>query len=137
MSASGAPAPNAVVRSSTDGRVHGPGGTELGRHREPVVVDVDDGDLHCSCGPGDLHGDQSRQRRRQLHPRRDGLVARGLAHAARVTTAVMGVGAWAPGLSTIYDTVTPADREERLEAARSARSPGASSTATVGSSTHR
>lgn len=48
--------------------------------------------------------------------RRDGHVARGLAQAARVTTAVMGVGAWAPGLSTIYDAVSPADREECLEA---------------------
>ena len=44
--------------------------------------------------------------------RRDGLVARGLAQAARVTTAVMGIGTWAPGLSTIYDAVSPADREE-------------------------
>lgn len=48
--------------------------------------------------------------------RRDGPVARGLAQAGRVTTAVMGVGAWAPGLSTIYDAVSPADREECLAA---------------------
>ena len=48
--------------------------------------------------------------------RRDGLVARGLAQAARVTTAVMGIGSWAPGLSTIYDAVSPADREDCLAA---------------------
>lgn len=48
--------------------------------------------------------------------RRDGLVARGLAQASRVTTAVMGIGAWAPGLSTIYDAATPADRAECLAA---------------------
>ncbi len=69
--------------------------------------------------------------------RRDGLVARGLAQAARVTTAVMGIGSWAPGLSTIYDAVSPADREECLPPGWSARSPGASSTPTAGSSTRR
>jgi DNA-binding transcriptional regulator LsrR (DeoR family) len=43
--------------------------------------------------------------------RRDGPVARALAETRRVTTAVMGVGAWAEGLSTIYDAASPADRE--------------------------
>lgn len=44
--------------------------------------------------------------------RRDGLVMRGLAEAARVTTAVVGIGSWSPGLSTIYDAATPTDREQ-------------------------
>lgn len=42
--------------------------------------------------------------------RREPQVARVLAQASRVTVAVMGVGAWAPGLSTIHDAVSPADR---------------------------
>lgn len=44
--------------------------------------------------------------------RRERLVAHGLAQAARATKAVVGIGTWAPGLSTIYDAVSPADREE-------------------------
>lgn len=48
--------------------------------------------------------------------RRDGLVARALGQASRVTTAVMGIGAWAPGLSTIYDAASPDDREQCLAA---------------------
>ncbi len=43
--------------------------------------------------------------------RREPQVARVLAQASRVTVAVMGIGAWAPGLSTIHDAVSPADRE--------------------------
>ncbi|MDN5766755.1 MAG: transcriptional regulator [Humibacillus sp.] len=43
---------------------------------------------------------------------RDGLVKRALAQASRVTTAVMGIGSWSPGLSTIYDAATPEDREQ-------------------------
>ena len=48
--------------------------------------------------------------------RRERRVAHGLAQTARVTTAVVGIGAWDPGLSTIYDAVSPADREEALSA---------------------
>ena len=43
--------------------------------------------------------------------RREPQVARVLAQASRVTVAVMGVGAWASGLSTIHDAVSAADRE--------------------------
>jgi DNA-binding transcriptional regulator LsrR (DeoR family) len=43
--------------------------------------------------------------------RREPQVAKVLARASRVTIAVMGVGAWAPGLSTIHDAVAPADRK--------------------------
>ncbi len=43
--------------------------------------------------------------------RREPQVARVLAQASRVTVAVMGVGAWAPGLSTIHDAVSAADKE--------------------------
>lgn len=44
--------------------------------------------------------------------RRDGAVMRGLAEASRVTTAVMGIGSWSAGLSTVYDAATPDDREQ-------------------------
>lgn len=47
---------------------------------------------------------------------RDGLVMRGLAQAARVTTAVMGIGSWSAGLSTVYDAATPEDREQACAA---------------------
>lgn len=43
--------------------------------------------------------------------RREAQVARVLAQASGVTTAVMGVGAWAPGLSTLFDAVDERDRE--------------------------
>ena len=43
--------------------------------------------------------------------RREPQVARVLAQASRVTTAVVGVGAWGPGMSTVFDAVTPQDRE--------------------------
>lgn len=39
-------------------------------------------------------------------------VADALAHIEKVTTAVVGVGAWAEGLSTIFDQVDPATRRE-------------------------
>jgi DNA-binding transcriptional regulator LsrR (DeoR family) len=38
-------------------------------------------------------------------------VVRAMSLVPRVTVAVVGVGAWCPGLSTIYDSVEPADRE--------------------------
>lgn len=47
--------------------------------------------------------------------RREPQVARSLAQASRVTTAVMGIGAWAAGRSTIFDAVTPADRKSVRE----------------------
>ena len=43
--------------------------------------------------------------------RREPQVARVLAQASRVTTAVVGVGAWGPGMSTVFDAVSPQDRE--------------------------
>jgi DNA-binding transcriptional regulator LsrR (DeoR family) len=39
-------------------------------------------------------------------------VARALDMAGRVTKAVVGVGAWAPGLSTVADALTEAERRE-------------------------
>lgn len=44
--------------------------------------------------------------------RRQTSVAGGLALADEVTTAVVGVGQWGPGLSTQYDVASPADRAE-------------------------
>ncbi len=44
--------------------------------------------------------------------RRDAQVARVLQEASRVTFAIMGVGAWAVGLSTVFDALSPRDREE-------------------------
>lgn len=43
--------------------------------------------------------------------RREPQVADVLAQGARVTVAVVGIGAWAPGDSTLYDAVCDADRE--------------------------
>jgi DNA-binding transcriptional regulator LsrR (DeoR family) len=43
-------------------------------------------------------------------------VARVLAQASRVTTAVMGIGAWGPGLSTIFDAMPATDRAEIRQA---------------------
>lgn len=44
--------------------------------------------------------------------RREPQVARVLGQASRVTKAVMGVGAWGPGMSTVFDAVSPTDRED-------------------------
>ncbi len=44
--------------------------------------------------------------------RRNPDVARAFALVPRLTAAVLGVGAWAPGLSTIYDTIPEKDRQE-------------------------
>jgi len=43
--------------------------------------------------------------------RRQGDIAEAFALVPSVTKAVVAIGAWAPGLSTIYDAVTPAERE--------------------------
>jgi len=43
--------------------------------------------------------------------RRQGDIADAAALVPSVTIAVVAIGAWAPGLSTIYDAVTPAERE--------------------------
>ncbi|KYH45165.1 sugar-binding transcriptional regulator [Branchiibius sp. NY16-3462-2] len=43
--------------------------------------------------------------------RREPQVAEVLAQGARVTVAVVGIGAWAPGDSTLYDAACDADRE--------------------------
>jgi DNA-binding transcriptional regulator LsrR (DeoR family) len=43
--------------------------------------------------------------------RRQPDVARALELASRITVAVVGIGAWEPGLSTIYDMVEPAARD--------------------------
>lgn len=42
--------------------------------------------------------------------RRQATVSRGLAAVGRVTHAVVGVGSWAPGLSTIHDVATEEER---------------------------
>jgi len=43
--------------------------------------------------------------------RRQGNIAGAFALVPSVTVAVVAIGAWAPGLSTIYDAVTPAEHE--------------------------
>jgi DNA-binding transcriptional regulator LsrR (DeoR family) len=43
--------------------------------------------------------------------RRQPEIARAFAHFSSVTKAVVGVGQWAPGLSTVYDAVDDRDRE--------------------------
>lgn len=48
--------------------------------------------------------------------RRQTSVAQGLALAGEVTHAVVGIGQWAPGLSTQYDVASSADRAEASEA---------------------
>lgn len=48
--------------------------------------------------------------------RRQPTVAGALAHATDVTTAVVGVGAWQPGQSTVFDLATPAERSALGEA---------------------
>jgi DNA-binding transcriptional regulator LsrR (DeoR family) len=44
--------------------------------------------------------------------RRQGDIAEAAALVHSVTIAVVSIGAWAPGMSTIYDAITPAEREE-------------------------
>lgn len=44
--------------------------------------------------------------------RRQPAVAEGLARAAAVTTAAVGIGQWAAGASTIHDLLTPAERDQ-------------------------
>lgn len=48
--------------------------------------------------------------------RRDAAVRDALASAAQVTVAMVGVGAWAPGQSTIYDAVDDACRQDAADA---------------------
>ena len=43
--------------------------------------------------------------------RRQGDIAEAFALVPKVTIAVVAIGAWGPGLSTIYDAITPAERE--------------------------
>src|SRR5487761_950934 len=43
--------------------------------------------------------------------RRQGDIAEAFAIVPKVTIAVVAIGAWGPGLSTIYDAITPAERE--------------------------
>jgi DNA-binding transcriptional regulator LsrR (DeoR family) len=47
--------------------------------------------------------------------RRQGDIAGAFALVPSVTIAVVAIGAWAPGLSTIYDAVTPAERDALAE----------------------
>lgn len=44
--------------------------------------------------------------------RRQGDIAEAAALVPSVTIAVVAIGAWAPGMSTIYDAITPTEREE-------------------------
>src|SRR5271167_296812 len=48
--------------------------------------------------------------------RRQGDIAEAFALIPSVTIAVVAIGAWAPGLSTIYDAITPAEREALADA---------------------
>jgi DNA-binding transcriptional regulator LsrR (DeoR family) len=43
--------------------------------------------------------------------RRQGDIAGAFALVPSVTIAVVAIGAWTPGLSTVYDAVTPAERD--------------------------
>jgi DNA-binding transcriptional regulator LsrR (DeoR family) len=43
--------------------------------------------------------------------RRQGDIAEAFARVPSVTIAVVSIGAWAPGLSTIYDAITPGERD--------------------------
>jgi DNA-binding transcriptional regulator LsrR (DeoR family) len=43
--------------------------------------------------------------------RRQSDIAEAFARVPSVTIAVVAIGAWAPGMSTIYDAVTPAERD--------------------------
>ena len=43
--------------------------------------------------------------------RRQGDIAEAFALVPKVTIAVVAIGAWGPGLSTIYDAITPAERD--------------------------
>jgi DNA-binding transcriptional regulator LsrR (DeoR family) len=47
--------------------------------------------------------------------RRQGDIAEAFALLPSVTIAVVAIGVWAPGLSTIYDAVTPAERDALAE----------------------
>jgi len=47
--------------------------------------------------------------------RRQADIAGAFALVPSVTMAVVAIGAWAPGLSTIYDAITPAERDALLE----------------------
>lgn len=48
--------------------------------------------------------------------RRQPDIARAFEMVEKVTVAVVGIGAWRPGQSTIYDALSPADRERNAEA---------------------
>jgi DNA-binding transcriptional regulator LsrR (DeoR family) len=48
--------------------------------------------------------------------RRQSDIARALEMVDRVTVAVVGIGAWRAGLSTIHDALSPADRDRNAEA---------------------
>jgi DNA-binding transcriptional regulator LsrR (DeoR family) len=65
--------------------------------------------------------------------RRQGDIAEAFALVPSVTIAVVAIGAWAPGLSTIYDAVTPAERDALAALGVHAPSwPGCSSARTAG-----
>lgn len=48
--------------------------------------------------------------------RRQPDIARALSMVEHVTVAMVGIGAWRPGQSTIYDSIKPADREQTAKA---------------------
>ena len=55
--------------------------------------------------------------------RRQADIAEAFALVPSVTMALVAIGAWAPGLSTIYDAITPAERDA-LAPARGVRRAG-------------
>src|ERR1700746_1968489 len=56
--------------------------------------------------------------------RRQGDIAEAFALLPSVTIAVVAIGVWAPGLSTIYDAVTPAERDALAELGGRAEAAG-------------
>jgi DNA-binding transcriptional regulator LsrR (DeoR family) len=70
------------------------------------VARVGGGPAHVFYAPMLLDDEQT-----AVAIRRQGDIAAAFAVVPSVTIAVVAVGAWAPGLSTIYDAVTPAERD--------------------------
>src|SRR5436305_1023940 len=84
-----------------------PGGRVQGRHRlPPGHPPVPGGPAHVFYAPMILDDAQT-----AAAVRRQGDIADAFALLPSVTVAVVALGAWAPGLSTIYDAITPDERD--------------------------
>jgi DNA-binding transcriptional regulator LsrR (DeoR family) len=81
-------------------------GTELARS----VARVSGGPLYCFYAPM-IVGDADIAAALRAQPD----VARAFDQGSRVTKAVVGVGRWGPGASTVYDTLAPAERDRLAE----------------------